>query len=146
MSFVYDVLITKSPNQIKRFPPDYDNGARVDHYEIELRSMPADGEDEEEEDDESKSSIQQSPHNSTDRLRRNIKHKNVKQTERFILGLEPLMHYRIKIRAHNDFGYSNWSEPLRHACPHDGVRVIEFGGDWVHIIYIYILSFTSILY
>ena len=135
------------------FPVPYDNGARVDYYEIDLRPMTDDDEDRgvtADEHEEERIQGREETHEqrmaakaahkaqldamkSQDRFRRLVKHKNVHKLEKTIIGLQPNHLYKVKVRAHNELGYSEWSDTLDDVQPKDGVFVKEFGDDFADI-------------
>jgi hypothetical protein len=137
------------------FPSEFNNGARIDHYEIDLRPMTDSYEadvsvkefDEREEDEEADATDNEENLTSkllaaaetkarpsvSDRFRRMIRHTTLSEMYRFVIGLEPHLPYKLRIRSHNELGYSPWSEPLLNVTPRDGVRVKEFGLNWAEI-------------
>ena len=169
------------------FPSAFDNGQRIDFYEIDLRPMTDGDQDQDEspavhikthaelvslhdqeltreerlvEKEEKKAAL--ALKKTGDRLRRVIRHKKVAELQKFIIGLEPMLTYKLKLRAHNslgnfllicicnfhglnhfllicicklhwNIGYSDWSDILYYVTPKDGVVVKEFGDDWADL-------------
>lgn len=139
------------------FPSEFDNGLRIDCYEIDIRPMTDSDEDqndfkshlkthaellaegigemtlEEKLAAKAAKKAQFDKAKAGERLRRLIKHKDVADLQRTVIGLEPFMMYKLKVRAHNELGYSPWSQPLVNACAKDGVVVTEFGDEWADL-------------
>lgn len=110
------------------FPSEFNNGARIDHYEIDLRPMTDvyeiedtrnletfdEVEDNEGFSNEEDGSTLVQPRTSlsgeakrssvSDRYRRLVRHTTVSDMGRFLIGLEPLLPYKLRIRAHNELG------------------------------------------
>ena len=70
---------------------------------------------------------------SQNRYYRLVKHNDVHHREKTIVGFEPGQSYKCKVRAHNELGFSQWSELLENVTPRDGVHVKEFGDDWAQV-------------
>lgn len=153
------IRITVNALFVTWFPPDFDNGLRVDFYEIDLRPMSDNDDDyeqlttnikgveeikaerehhrhmtaEEKAVDRARKNAELEKSKLVTRLKRLIKHSTTNCLQSNILGLEPGMQYRLKLRAHNELGYSPWSESLFNVCPRDGVRVVDFGDGWADL-------------
>lgn len=58
---------------------------------------------------------------------RQIKHKDVYKREKYIMGLEMGRSYYFRVKAHNEFGWSEWSEWSEAFVPQEGLRTASVG-------------------
>eukprot|EP00607_Mallomonas_marina_P004884 CAMPEP_0182437990 /NCGR_PEP_ID=MMETSP1167-20130531/85432_1 /TAXON_ID=2988 /ORGANISM="Mallomonas Sp, Strain CCMP3275" /LENGTH=642 /DNA_ID=CAMNT_0024631127 /DNA_START=111 /DNA_END=2039 /DNA_ORIENTATION=- len=65
-----------------------------------------------------------------------IKHRNVAVREKYLMGLEQGRQYFFRVRAHNEFGWSPWSDWSGPFTPQEGVRVRPIGGGLINVTWI----------
>jgi hypothetical protein len=62
-----------------------------------------------------------------------IKHKDMSNLSKYIMGLEQYRNFYFRASCRNEFGWSNWGEWVGPYTPQEGVRVRQFGDSWVKI-------------
>jgi hypothetical protein len=62
-------------------------------------------------------------------LHRILKHKNLNVRTKQMMGLEPHRPYMARVRCHNSFGYSHWSEWCGPIIPQPGVYVLDYNQE-----------------
>jgi len=67
------------------------------------------------------------PEVQVEKWHRLIKHRNVSVREKYLMGLQPFQSYYFRVRAHNDYGWSMWSEWSDAYTPQEGVIVEPAG-------------------
>ena len=79
------------------------------------------------------------PEIPAEKWHRLIKHRNVNVREKYLMGLQPFKSYYFRVRAHNDYGWSLWSEWSEAYTPQEGVIVEPAGEGLIR----YIIQYTS---
>ena len=62
-----------------------------------------------------------------------IKHKDMTNLSKYVMGLETYRDFYFRCSCRNEFGWSAWSEWIGPFTPQEGVRVRQFGDTWIKI-------------
>ena len=127
--------------------PSRNNGAKLDAYQLEMTSdcteeldtdrgsssastrsrLSTTMEEDDNVDEGSVSLVESMQAPSSGKWHRLIKHRNVKLLEKYLMGLETMRDYFFRVRVHNEFGWSVWSEWSDAFTPQQGVTVTSVG-------------------
>ena len=69
----------------------------------------------------------------TNKWHRLIKHKDVIKLSKYVMGLDSYRDFYFRCSCRNEFGWSAWSEWIGPFTPQEGVRVRQFGDNWMRI-------------